>query len=219
MTITSEQMNEVRYTRSFSVGSEALVGFIRDTTDDKIIPVLILVGAKNMPDDQIAFMCNSAEGHPRLGKIITDTDNSTEFNKKLKIDTNSVINITDQWIDTSVEDQYETVFPRIKFSSLMLKTSSSDLYIRYNGTLLEEYENYYIRNRHIEAGTYAPEYLITIKPIYICKTAVFNGKIRINYILSNASTSIYVDALKVSDENAVPKVSYIVDPNILNKTQ
>ena len=118
----------------------------------------------------------------------------------------------------------------------MLKTNTSDLFIRYNNALLKEYEDYYIRNRHITTGTYAPEYLITIKPalFYNAKThdvgsynttggvAIHNFgdytcNIHINYILSNASTAIYLDAIKVSNENAVPKVSYTIDPNILDR--
>jgi hypothetical protein len=102
----------------------------------------------------------------------------------------------------------------------MLKTDSTNLYIYFNSNKLEEFEDYYIRNRNGEAANdYHPEYLITIKPMYFIEHGgAYTGTIKIDYVLSNASTSIYLDALKISKENAYPKVSYTVDPNILNKS-
>jgi len=38
----------------------------------------------------------------------------------------------------------------------------------------------------------------------------------VNYVLSNANTSIYLDAKKVSKENAFPKVSYNVNISLLS---
>jgi hypothetical protein len=99
----------------------------------------------------------------------------------------------------------------------MLKTSEDTLFVRYNNTLLKNYYDYYITNRQIQSEVYAPEYFITIKPFTLIKTGVLNGTFNTSYVLSNASTAIYLDALEVAEENSKPKVSYTVDPNILDR--
>jgi hypothetical protein len=43
------------------------------------------------------------------------------------------------------------------------------------------------------------------------------GTLDVSYLLSNASTAVYLDALKIAKENAYPKVSYTVEPNILDR--
>ena len=45
---------------------------------------------------------------------------------------------------------------------------------------------------------------------------VLQKDINIRYNLSNSSTSVYLDALQVSKENAYPKVSYTLVPTVLN---
>jgi len=39
----------------------------------------------------------------------------------------------------------------------------------------------------------------------------------IHYVISNAESVIYLDALQISKENAYPKVSYDVKLNIINQ--
>ena len=214
--LTVSEQNDVRFVRTFSIGSEAVLGFAKKANNN-IIPVLILTGAKDMTDEQLEFMCDANRGRPRLAKVERVNNNS---NTSVSISQTGLITLSSSnWTPT---EGYTAVYPRIKFSSLMLKTNTSDLFIRYNNALLKEYEDYYIRNRHIADRTYAPEYLITIKPALFYNTKThdvgsYNHNIHINYILSNASTAIYLDAIKVSNENAVPKVSYTIDPNILDK--
>lgn len=221
--LTQDEQNRAAYTRVFSVGSEAILGFIEPGSNQNIMPVLILVGAKNMTNDQISHMLNASGGHPRLGIVTTNIENNSKV-VNLNI-TNTITLDPNQYIITG-NSNMSAVYPRIKFSSLMLKTNTSDLFIRYKGELLQEYQDYIVRTRHISSGTYAPEYLITLKAESLLKTGVdiaqeagnMQGYIKINYILSNASTAIYTDALKVSKENAYPKVSYTIDPNILSKS-
>ena len=220
-------LTSVKNMRTFSVGSEAILGFVEPSNGGNIIPVLILVGAKNMTNEQLLHMLNTTKGHPKLGCIVPLTSQEDlEKNKRIQVQQSSIITLSEGDFITGNANTL-AVYPRIKFSSLMLKTNTSDLFIRYKDTLLENYEDYIIRTRNIQSGTYAPEYLVTIKPETILKTGlawdttnqVINwGSVKINYILSNASTAIYTDALKVSKENAYPKVSYTIDPNILSKS-
>ena len=44
---------------------------------------------------------------------------------------------------------------------------------------------------------------------------IISRKINIRYAISNASTAIYLDAIKILKENAFPKVSYSVTPTVL----
>jgi len=114
----------------------------------------------------------------------------------------------------------------------MLKVNTG-LYFTYNSRLLESTSEYYINTRTIPERQYSPEYLVTIKPNIMMKygeydmtaatgtTSIFDvtvGDLQVNYLLSNASTAIYLDALKIAKENAYPKVSYVLEPNILDKS-
>ena len=51
--------------------------------------------------------------------------------------------------------------------------------------------------------------------VKVKKNFLNNLNLLINYVLSNACTAIYLDAKKVSVENAYPKVSYEVKTNVL----
>lgn len=216
---TTADQSKIQNIRSFSIGSQAILGFIYKVADNTIHPVLILVGAKNMTDEELTFMQSytsggSVGGNPRLGKLTTTNDNGN-----ITTTITDVINLAaENWytIPPYATHLHLAVYPRIKFSSLMLKTSTN-LYIRYNNHLLENYKDYQVLNRHVDVEPYAPEYYVTIKPATMARYGDFFGSVHINYCISNASTAIYIDALKVSDENAVPKVSYTVDPNILDK--
>lgn len=108
------------------------------------------------------------------------------------------------------------IYPRIKFSSLSLKTDSTNLKIKYNGHELMDAADYRVNTRDtLRDSLYFMEYYITIKPETLVKYGLGHS-FNINYVLSNANTAIYLDALKISQENAYPKVSYEVAVNLLN---
>lgn len=118
--------------------------------------------------------------------------------------------ITVQW----AEDK-PIIYPRIEIDSLFLKTSDQELVIQYNGETLKNYEDYYITSRE-------NKYYITFKPDFIIRHAdkdgnILNGQLLIKYTLSNADTSIYLDALQVAKENSRPKISYQVRPSMVNE--
>ena len=195
-----------RYQKAYTVGSQAILAFAKEIDGDTVKPVLILVGAKSLTDQQIERMKNAQTGKARFGIITTSSDGQT-------------VSITDNahtivWLDMS---NYELVMPRIRFSSLDLKTQGNDLIIRYDGKLLKQFDDFYINTRNIERDeTFFLEYFITIKPTTLLKTKSLTKDFNVNYILSNANTSIYLDALEVSHENAYPKVSYEITTNILD---
>jgi hypothetical protein len=111
-----------------------------------------------------------------------------------------------------------TAYPRIKWSSLDLKTDTDSLKITYNKQLLEPYTDYYVNFRNTERNNAEyPEYFLTIKPEVFYKYGYnLSAPVIVQYTLSNANTAIYLDALKVSEENAKPKVSYEVTISACN---
>ena len=198
-----------------AVGSQALFRFIK--RNNEIIPVLVLIGAKTFSNTQLTRMM-SAEGEARLE--IYSTSISQDGTVTISHGETQPSISQSAWITVNVQnpspDLIPIVQPRIKFSSLQLKTDSSNITIKYNNLPLEFAEHYYLNTRDTKRNTqYYPEYYITIKP----ETLVARGlghSVTIDYILSNANTAIYLDALKVSKENAYPKVSYEITTNLLN---
>lgn len=213
----SEAFSNIKNIRSFVIGSEAILGFI--SSSNTIYPALILTGAKNMNDNELAHM-RGPNGYISIGVVTT---NITNKNVLVNVSNQIPIQNDSYWqfngytyTQNSFGSHCKAVYPRIKFSSLMLKTDTNNLYIRYEDELLSEFEDYYINTRTFEARDYKPEYLITLKPYVLVRNGTFQGDITVDYNLSNASTSIYLDALEITKENAYPKVSYNVSPNILN---
>lgn len=221
--------------RSFTIGSEAILAWAKTSTNN-IYPILILTGAKNMSQKELQFMY--AGGNLSIGTIQTAIVNN---NITLQIHAAVTVAQSDNFWnfdvlrprvmegDTLLKFNYdglELVQPRLKFSSLMLKTNEG-LYLNFNNHLLDNYQDYYINVRTTAEREYAPEYFVTIKPQTLFKYgnygALINqsyrelGELNVDYLLSNASTAIYLDALKIAKENAFPKVSYTVEPNILDR--
>ena len=208
----SYDWDSIKDLQMFSVGSQALIKFIR--YQGNIKPVLVIVGAKTLTDDQLARLTSDL-GSPRLEKYNISINGAA-----ITITHSDIKNVSGfNWIriadDTDISS-VPIVYPRIKFSSQLLKTDTDSLTIKYNDQLLTAFENYYINIRNTERdNNYYPEYYITIKPEVLIKLGL-NEEVYINYILSNANTAIFLDALKVSKENAYPKVSYDIEVNILN---
>lgn len=206
--------NDIKNMQVWHFNSQALVRFVRK--ENTIYPALILVGAKTLSEAQLAQMY-SQRGNPRIAKI------STKLNEGTGVVSTSVTNATsvypqEYWrFGGATINECDVVYPRLKFSSLALKTNDSNkLVIRYSGALLEKYEDYSINTRNIEReGNWYCEYFIALKPETIFKYGL-NQELRVNYVLSNADVAIYLDAQEVSRENAYPKVSYEITPNILN---
>jgi hypothetical protein len=112
-------------------------------------------------------------------------------------------------------------YPRFYFNTLKLKKDSVTI-IR-NNRLLKEYEDYYTVSDDRSTGL-TPQgigYYVTLKPeVIFAPTNIQNdtdtNNITIAYSLSNLDIAIYLDAIKVMNENARPKVSYNLELSVLN---
>lgn len=207
-------INDIKNLQVYKIGASALIRFVRQ--ENSIYPALIIVGAKTLSDDQLNFMFDPGKGHPRIAKISTSINESTGVVSTIITD---AIDVSDDhfWkFNGQAISTCNVVYPRVKFSSLALRTDTTNLLLRYNDILLSQYEDYRINTRTVERdGNYYPEYFITLKPEVIFQQG-FNLQVQANYILSNADVSIYLDALEVSKENAYPKASYEITPTILD---
>ena len=151
-----------------------------------------------------------------------------------------VNNSSGDWLIISNEDleshKYQVVYPRIAINSLGLKTDSSSLSLQILGrgeTLqensvveLQPYKDYSILIRALDN-----QYVLTLNNNVVMKylynfytlndntTQILtsNKGLRLNYLISNADVSIYLDALEIAKENAEPKVSYKVKANYISQ--
>ena len=77
--------------------------------------------------------------------------------------------------------------------------------IKQENTLLEIYKDFYILERHSKP-------YITIKPeIFLRNGLKSEYNYYITYIISTAALAIYLDAIKVLQENSCPKASYEIN--------
>lgn len=116
------------------------------------------------------------------------------------------------------EYRYRRVYPRLFFETLKLKQDSTELFINLNNSLLTALEDYQIAYDDRSKGQVAQGigYYVTLKPHTLFKLGSSTGRLDINYSLSNADVSIYLDAIKIMKENAYPKVTYDVELSVLN---
>ena len=241
---TTYDFDDLKDIQIMAVGSKALIRYMKD--GNTIKPILVLIGAKTFTPSQLERLILT--GDARIEKYSTEVVNS-----ELQIHHDNIKNIPPEaWLcyrrrgnttlanegwSNDLLNKYEllsnnttkqNVLPRIKFSSLSLKTNSSNLVIELVTTknnnetkhLLTMAEDYYVNTRDTKrtSTTYYLEYYITIKPETLIKYGydIENTKVRVQYVLSNANTAIFLDAQKISKENAFPKVSYNVTTNLLN---
>lgn len=230
----SYDWNSIKDLLVFGIGSKIMINFIK--INDSYKPVLVVTGAKTLNSTQLERMLTSNTGEARLEQYST-TVNSNGTITINHVDTRTIPsnawilyrNITTKpstWSDTlwnkytylSNVESVCTAFPRIKISSIALKTDTTDLAIRYGNDLLMPFEDYYINTRNTERNNlYFTEYYITLKPASLIKKEYSASKeIGVYYFISNADTAIYLDALQVSKENAYPKVSYEVEVNAID---
>ena len=214
MESTSE--TDWRNIQSYKVGANAIFMYVTDSSRTSVFPALVLTGAKNMSDQELTRM--KSTGHPRLVVITSTTDSSTGTNN-FAVDSNRTVSITSsmwQFGGGNINTCY-AVYPRVKFSSIALRTGTNDLILHYNGRQLKKYEDYSVLARTTKDAheDYTTAFYVTLKPETIASCGGTGHTLKINYVLSNANTAIYLDAKIVSEENAEPKVSYDITPNLL----
>lgn len=225
-----------------AINSSALIRFININSsylNYMYKPVLVITAAKTLSNDQISRMLKTARLEKYSAEIVTSVDQDETVTTSVTIthgNTNEIHTLNaNNWLcykqagktkpadlDQTAWDMFvnigdrKLIYPRIKFSSLSLKTDSTNLKIKYNDHELMDAADYRVNTRDtLRNSLYFMEYYITIKPETLVKYGLGHS-FNINYVLSNANTAIYLDALKVSQENAYPKVSYEVAVNLLN---
>lgn len=202
---------DIEYMKIFAIGSQALVRFIK--YNNTIKPVLVLIGASTIDDDEIAAM-KTAGRYPIIGKMSTSYNEnnntvSTIIDNKMSINTSS-------FLADATLNNCEIVYPRIKISNLLFKTAPDELAIIYNNTVLERYVNYNVLTRFTERDNIQyPEYFINLK-IDTFLSLGYTGDVTTLYTISNAGTAIYLDAKEVLQENSQPKVSYTIKANVVD---
>lgn len=156
-------------------------------------PLLLLLDKKFKKTDYSNF---------RLGTISSTTLNNPT----------TLVSLTDaHWISTESLSSATQVFPRLKIASLGLKTSEDELIIKYGNETLRNYYDYSVLVR-------GENHYITLKNELMLRGGIINGKkFNVAYAISNASLSLYLDALEVSKTNAFPQVSYDLEVSALNK--
>ena len=200
-------------THQMTIGSTAQFGFLRNPSTSVVRPVLFLTGLTI--DDTIQDM---VEGNPFVGLITTELTTSG-----VDVKTEVLFSVEQSdWIglqgtsgsyhfDTS---DYESVYPRIRIPSLLLKTSEDELYVYrvYNDNrfLLEKFYDYTVLPRD-------ESYFITIKGAALLEANSINDPFHLEYTISNSALSLYLDGLEVSETNAFPQVSYTVKVSALNE--
>ena len=184
-------------------------GFIRkkNNVNAQVIPVLFIVGAESMDpytiDGQTYSVLQQLQNQARLGivKVNTTLDVGYEI-------TDVTTNFS--WIDDL--STYECVYPRFQINSEYFINSETMNMIYQNGSLLEENKDYYILYR-------SGKWYTTLKNsvMYSMGNNIFSTKYIINFSISTAPLAIYLDAVQILKENSVPKVSYTIEPLLINK--
>ena len=215
---TDVQHHEEKYLKCLAIGASAQLAFIN--RNNTIVFGLLITGPE-LTSEEMSYLKTYAKGAASIGYLTTEI-----INDELQITSVSGGAINDnQWIQLNSSNHI--VYPRIKINSLALKHTETDLMISYNYKELKEYEDYYVLSR-VDTNEEETEYLgssyyITIKPSVLVYADTINsvlplkGYIGIRYSISNASTAVYLDSLEVIKENSKPKVTYTLDPNILQE--
>ena len=218
--------------RALTLGSGCKLAFIKQSTG-KIIPVLVLIGINRTGNEGTRVGVTAANG--RVGIITSEIDNNNHAVIQFKQQP-IYISPTDgplatDWL-TLTYGEDKIVYPRIFINSLKVRNTSDSLVINYqdynadqtnsriiNYTTLKPYEDYSVLTRSLDE-----QYIITLNPDVVIEkgsSGSYSGTVEarqamIKYSISNADTSIYLDALEIAKENSIPKVSYEVKPNIFN---
>ena len=219
-----------RNMKIFSVGSTAKCGFVKK--NNVIKPVLIITGFSSLSSDSQSRLSNPYYS-PTLGVMTTTIAGSeitTLITNSRAVASTDFIHIGGQ-LQTNVEGE-QLYYPRIKVKSLALKTSNDMLMVNYVGTLLANYEDYYVLSRDdstLNNNTFTSDaaYYITLKPEVMVQNYYhqqdgvnvknLQGRVQFKFNISNADTAIYLDAIKVLKENAWPKVSYTITPSVVDE--
>lgn len=211
--------HQIAYYRTIAIGGGAQLSFIQN--EGIIKPILLLTGITNFTNEELNHL-KSSNSSARLGYLQTNINNDGTVTISA-LPSNINLSIIDSAQENSqwhvLNEPTPLVYPRCKIDSLALKTSETNLNISYNSEALKEFEDYYVFQRvDIVDNSIESNYYITFKPETIFKKYNDNNPIGNNiivrFVLSSASTAVYLDAREVLKENSKPKVTYSVDPSV-----
>lgn len=222
--------------RALTLGSGSQLLFIKreyeenNIKKERIIPVLALTDVNQSNNSRDFNIITSSEANGEIGVVTTRLDDSNKLITTIQesIEINPIQSEHSDWLVLD-HDTDTVVYPRIFIKSLQVKTNSDALVLKYedeehlkseqiiNYVPLKEYEEYSVLTRSLDQ-----QYVLTLKPEVVVKKGAYgtiDGSIAtrqatLNYTISNADTSIYLDAIEVLKENAMPKVEYDVKPNV-----
>jgi len=184
-----------------TIGSKMIFCFLRKN-DEEVIPVLMLIGAKEAADNEIESITNGKIGIIKFESTIIES-NIYGDNDGEKIEWVISPNACQTPIDG--EPEYKVVFPRFFINSTTVKSPETMISIKQENTLLEIYKDFYILKRHAKP-------YITIKPEVFLRNGLKDDySYSITYTISTAALAIYLDAIKVLQENSCPKASYEIN--------
>lgn len=202
--LLSEGKEILLNTHGMIIGSKAFYSFISNGAGE-VQPILVLSDktfSKEKKENQDAYNTNF-----RIGIITAeDEEGNTIITEEIQVlvEPNQI-----NWID-DLRTKTQ-LFPRLKSNSLLLKVSEKELIIKNNNTLLKNYYDYSVLIRK-------ENYLITFKNLVMLRDGNLNKTFNIAYTISNAATSLYLDALEVSKTNAFPQVSYKLEVSAMNSS-
>lgn len=212
--LTGDEINAAQNLQMFTLGGSMILGFIHEENASNVVPVLILTGTSEMTNEQIKFMIT--KGNPRLGVSDVNVNNQNVASISFSDDTTDLQVDNFYWTEVGTNiSSCSIVYPRIKISSNDLHTSS--VVLKAGNNLLTNYTDYQTISRTTIRDDLAfLEYFITIKPETFFKYGSYINNFTIGYTLSNAATSIYLDAQDVMLDSSKPKVSYTIKVSALN---
>ena len=211
-----EQIEDPSYFRYFPVNSQCVFAFIRKRGSTAVTPVLMITGVEDLSDE--SDVTNKA----RIGYLKTKVEEDGSITNEV-IDIVTPSEVSSKWIFTEDLENYDIVYPRIRIDSDCMKDTDDELSVLRNNSLLTRYKDYSVLSRgdtdivgEDEQEQYNIRYYITIKPDVIFRSGAINGSYRCNYTISNTGLIIYLDAIQILNENSIPKVSYTIDPSVVN---
>ena len=233
-----DQQTKLLSVKPMGLNSECQIEFIYSKQEDKIIPVLMLTGVKTMNGQPDRIWSSEADAHIGIIDAGYDNESKSTFVKISGDNNGAPIKINPyldrdnpgDWLiiheDEIAQDKYQIVYPRVLINSLGLRTNAENLVLKYvdikntanNLLLMKPYKDYTILTRAINS-----QYALTLNNNLILKNNLelslennlsyinfLTQLLRVDYSISNADTSIYLDALQVAYQNSRPKVSYEV---------
>lgn len=183
--------------RILMMGSSCELVFIREANEYK--PVIMILDDTTYSNTEISLLKENAQ--------LYYIDNSTNTIIRIAENNENQLQV--------IDNPSNIIYPRIKIDNFSLKTDTTNLMLSYDNHILEYYKDFYVLSRNTA-------YYITLQPrSLLCIAGLLNWQsknLEIFYTISQANTAIYLDAKKIMEENAYPKVSYNAQMNILDKS-